>query len=293
MRGGSYTTFVNPVNLKELSWDKVIVLPSGRAKWEIARQLRSLGVPPEKIVLYFPEAARAWPSYEVRVTDAGFSARFGDVVFDALHTSDAIILEDIFVSLEYALATPARSMMVVDIGMNVGLASLFFAAQANVSAVYGFEPFAPTYEAALHNFRQNPAWIQSKLHPQCLGLSNREATMRLPYSVDFPGGMSVYAPQREDGVEIHLADAAEVLAPLLAQEDHDKVLLKIDVEGSEYDILDSLSGAGLLEQVDYIVMETHCGKEALAKDVLAAHGFAFFSHQGASGLGMIKAVRVA
>lgn len=282
----------SPEKLPELAWDKIVILPSGGARLEIVRQLLALGVPSEDIVLYLPEAHRYWDSYKVSATNQGLSARFGDIVFDVLHTSDALIMDDLFLSMEYSFTGRTDSLMVLDIGMNVGLASLFFAGQPNVTAVYGFEPFAPTYEMALHNFRQNPAYIQEKLHPQCLGLSNWEGTMKLPYSEDFPGGMSVFAQQQEDGVEIHLADAAKHLAPLLARGNYDKVLMKVDVEGSECDILDSLAAAGLLERMDYIIMETHSEKDVQVKKTLSEHGFVFFYQGGVCGLGMIRAARM-
>lgn len=41
--------------------------------------------------------------------------------------------------------------IVIDIGANIGLASLFFAARKNVIKVIGYEPLRSTYQKALHN----------------------------------------------------------------------------------------------------------------------------------------------
>ena len=176
--------------------------------------------------------------------------------------------------------------------MNVGLASIFFAGMQNVIDVYGFEPFRPTFEEALHNFALNTDDVRRKIHPQCIGLSNRDTVLHLAYNEDFPGDMGQFVQQDPNGIPMHLAKASSMIAPLLRDGTEEKIVCKIDVEGSEYEILQDLSESDLLCKIDYIIMETHMGKEAIAKRILTDNNFICFSNNEAAGLGMIRAARV-
>src|SRR5262245_2585138 len=65
------------------------------------------------------------------------------------------ILNAIFVEREYDVEFRYPAV-VWDIGMNRGLASLYFARRENVVAIVGYEPFGPTYQLARDNFALNP-----------------------------------------------------------------------------------------------------------------------------------------
>lgn len=85
-----------------------------------------------------------------------------------------LIVEEIFKNDEYNfdIGGPA---VVIDIGMHIGLASLYFAARDDVEGVYGFEPFKPTFEQAMFNFKINEKYAD-KIHPHNYGLGDREST---------------------------------------------------------------------------------------------------------------------
>lgn len=53
----------------------------------------------------------------------------------------------------------------IDIGMNIGLASLYFTLNDNIEKIYVFEPFQETYKIALKNFNLNDEKIRSKIIP--------------------------------------------------------------------------------------------------------------------------------
>ena len=124
-----------------------------------------------------------------------------------------------------------------------------------------------------------------------MGLSNREQTLCLAYNQSFSGGMSIYGQQMVDGEPMQLREASEVLAPILSKRDHQKVLAKIDVEGSGYDILPNLAASQLLKEIDFIIMETHFAREREALDILQKNGFSYFLNSGPAGLGVVRAMR--
>ena len=54
-------------------------------------------------------------------------------------------------------------------------------------------------------------------------------------------------------------EAKEVLGEILQKEAGKKVILKIDVEGSEYGIFENIHDTDILDRVDRIIMEYHRG----------------------------------
>ncbi|NES78514.1 MULTISPECIES: hypothetical protein [Okeania] len=66
-----------------------------------------------------------------------------------------------------------RPVVMLDIGMNVGLASLYFASQENVKSIWSYETFNVTDKQALHNFDLNPD-ISLKIKPFSYGIADAE-----------------------------------------------------------------------------------------------------------------------
>ena len=69
------------------------------------------------------------------------------------------------------------------------------------------------------------------------------------------------------------------------------IVLKIDCEGSEYAILESMDGAGMLARCALIIIETHDGRQVEAQNVLTKNGFIWFWQRHSKTLGFLYAVR--
>jgi hypothetical protein len=52
-------------------------------------------------------------------------------------------------------------------------------------------------------------------------------------------------------------DASEALTPIINDNIGKRIILKIDTEGAEYDILESLDNSGLLKKIDIVLIEFH------------------------------------
>ncbi len=93
--------------------------------------------------------------------------------------------------------------------------------------------------------------------------------------------------------EISLKPISEELSSIISQHPDMDIIAKIDCEGSEYEIFDSLAAKGQLNQIKIIMMEWHRkGPDELA-DYLRQAGFAIFSRlPRSSNIGAIYAVRV-
>ena len=67
---------------------------------------------------------------------------------------ELLILKEIYINGIYNYYSLNKSVL-IDIGMNVGLTSLFYANKYNFKQIYAYEPFRPTFDLAHDNFKLN------------------------------------------------------------------------------------------------------------------------------------------
>lgn len=188
---------------------------------------------------------------------------------------------------------------VIDVGMNLGLASLRFAARPEVKRVIAFEPFRETYARALANIALNPA-LAAKITPVNRGLADRtEArTVTVAQTAD-SGAMSTVGATEGTAIAIEMQDAAAALGPIIDQARADglKMIVKVDCEGSEFAVFASLEAAGLLGRIDALMVEWHMMFPDKNQETLIAplrrHGFVVFDRSPPIGNGFFYAARIA
>lgn len=182
------------------------------------------------------------------------------------------ILLEMFAQEEYRVfrSLADRPFVLYDLGMNRGYGALWFANHPLCRAVHGFELCEEPYRFALDNFALNPL-LAAKIHPQHLGLGGENKTVDVVYEEATDGVSTVmpeffasfWSAQRKAQARkrpARLRRASEALAELPSAEPGDLRVLKIDVEGAEYDILADLAAAGQLD-FDVILAEAHLGVE--------------------------------
>ncbi len=194
--------------------------------------------------------------------------------FENYYVTSELFIEGLY-SLHYN-----KNLVVCDVGMNVGVASLYFANMKNVQKVYSFEPFKETYEAAIANFDLNPA-ISHKIVPYNLGAGGSTSDLVIPLSnVDSATKSTtdfVLKHLDTDAVKtvtVQIRDIREVVQEIFTNHPSEELFLKLDCEGAEYEILEKLDQSGLLPKIKVIIIEWHFkGYEPLEK-LLTANGFA-------------------
>ncbi len=93
---------------------------------------------------------------------------------ELVQTSEELfILNEIHARQIYGVVFGSPSV-IVDVGFNVGFASLFFARHPLVSTLYGFEPLVPTFKQGLKNISFNS--FSGKIQVYNYGLTS----MRIP-----------------------------------------------------------------------------------------------------------------
>lgn len=276
------------------------------------RDTRSYWVPELGIDVgpaHHPLLAALWQASALKRAGVRFSNEAGEIIAHtpsfaaAVENEDELyILREVVANGVYNLVPGTPGAVVLDIGMNVGYASLQFAAQPWVAAVWAYEPVPSTYSRALRNLNRNPQ-LAARIKPHNYGLADHDTDMTFDFSPRWRGAVGVQGMSREfrnyhgvkerdlSPVTVHVRGAAEVVSELRAAFPLAEVMVKLDCEGCEYRIVTALHKAGLLPQLDVLVIEWHqCGAAELLQ-LLAAAGFFTLSLTPQESTGMIYACR--
>ena len=209
---------------------------------------------------------------------------------EELFTADEVFVQNVYRFI------PRQTVVVMDIGMNVGYASLLFASMPQVAAVFSFEPFPQTYEQAVLNIGLNPA-CAAKIRMENTGLADTNREVTAAYDASAKGGSSVYVPPNPNvpaSACLRLRDAVEALDSVMSSYPDLPIVVKMDCEGAEYEILEAWAAGLRLGGLSLIMIEWHRFVEghnpARLCKLLADAGFDIFAREDFSvNTGMIYA----
>lgn len=227
--------------------------------------------------------------YDVQ-DDKSIISKIGNVKIRERFLTDFDIVTEIFVMNTYYFHIPADEIVVIDMGMNIGAASLYFANMRNVVSVYGFEPFPDTYQQAVDNFALNSNSIKNKIHPYNVAVTDREEIKMVAVSAEQTGWRNIFCNDNDKTkVEIQCIPAVSILSGIIEKNLGRKIVMKIDVEGSEFIIFENLAKTNLLESIDVILMEYH-GSPKVITDILEQYGLKY-TVTGKNRFGMLYAFK--
>lgn len=211
----------------------------------------------------------------------------------------------VFFRHDYSLK-PLGHSVILDIGMNVGMASLYFASLPEVEAVYSYEPDKDTYKSALENFHLNPE-LSHKIHHFNTGIGDSNRIIEFYKDINDHSSSSIYPiydtplgdelGKKKNQVSVHqveLKDASQIVSEIANRHPNLQIIAKIDCEGAEYEIIESLSKSGMLTKLNAILMEWHIMNNVHDPndllDALTNSGFKSFYSACNNALGMIYAL---
>lgn len=233
----------------------------------------------------------------VRIVDNAVQLVVNGITLHARSVDDIRFVGEMFFENAYNFRL-ARPVVVFDVGMNLGLASLHFASKPFVAAVHSFEPFPETFDRALANIALNPD-LASKIKPVLAGLSDYDYKGAIV--VDDrgdSGAMTTLGVTQGVEIDVALRDAGPSLAPLIeeALAQDLEVILKVDCEGSEFAVFASLERSGLLGKIRAFLVEWHTmlddkDQETLIAPLEAA-GYLIIDRSPPVGNGFFYAVRI-
>jgi len=229
--------------------------------------------------------------------DDMFYITINGLKFKVLSLSNMVILYEIFIQRIYEASLFHNNYVIIDIGMNVGVASIYFANMNWVEKVYGYEPFPDTFNEAINNINLNDK-ISHKIKPLNIGVSSVtcEKSIKL-----FDSGLLSATTLENNNIDnkmalnqisVKLISVNDLINNVTNEHPDSKILLKIDCEGEEYDIFDALNTTNNLDNVDCILLEWHeNGIESLSA-ILKSKGFQYYHFSNESlNSGMLYAFR--
>jgi FkbM family methyltransferase len=225
-------------------------------------------------------------------------ANINDCRFYINSKEELFILNEVFARHIYDVSIPCKSV-VIDIGMNIADTAIYFASKKEIEKVYAYEPFKPTYEAALRNIELNPK-LSAKIKPYNFGLSDKEEDLVCDYSIKHKGCVGISdtvscgklkgSTVKEKIKVFPVAD--EIIKAKKSFPEH-KLIMKADCEGSEFQIIESLDEKNLLGQIDIMLLEWHIRQPNVIINALLKAGFAILNRDNFKNCqGMLYAFKV-
>ncbi|XAK01940.1 FkbM family methyltransferase [Campylobacter coli] len=146
-----------------------------------------------------------------------------------------------------------EELVFIDAGAHAGVFSDIALASGGIC--YAFEPNIYLYAFLKDLYKDNEKLI----------LSNKAVSNQNSTTIFYDDGEDVVGQgagiiktnwHKESGYEVELIDFCEFLHKILKK--YKKItLIKIDIEGAEFDVLDALIEQKLYEHIEYIMVETH------------------------------------
>lgn len=222
--------------------------------------------------------------YGARLSNAGdkLVMTMNGIKMHLQNQEDFQIVDEVHVLNTYNFRTSERCC-VIDIGMNVGLSTLYFAGRDRVEQVHSFEPFEAPYRRALKNIELNPE-LARKIKTYNFGLAADTVTKTVAYDEATTIGTSIHGNGGAVSTTINLRNASGALTEIIksAKAAGQVVVIKMDCEGSEFEIFDDLVSTNLLSDVHIFMIEWHKWwsaektDETLIKHLIKS-GFAVFN----------------
>jgi FkbM family methyltransferase len=184
----------------------------------------------------------------------------GHPVYYRLGTSDCELIYKILLKqgkrAEYRVPPEVAPETIFDIGANIGTASILFANLFPGARIHAFEPVPDNVSLLTRNVA---GYRNIHVHPVALGKKDGRLPMLASDSRRNYGGFSFYekGSDAQRRVDVEMRTPRAMLEELgVARVD----LIKIDTEGSEYDILSAFDES-VLSQTRWITGELHGEKD--------------------------------
>lgn len=304
------------ISLKEIgqyTYDRILIMVKDiQACINITKELTALGIGREKILLghsFFGSCKEGLDNISISEDGKGLSITVDEKRIKVKSIDELNNAREVLVNHTYHyFVNNGRRDLVLDVGLNVGAASLYFLQNENIEKVYAYEPFKETYLAARDNLQ---GYLQNKEKIEIFqyGISNVNDTRLVGFNRNMTCGQSTISDVREEvyrryramglveaGDEekemIEVRDAAEVFLPIIQNHPDCNIILKLDCEGEEYGIIERLFQKGILSRITFIMMEWHYrGKDSILKYLKEA-GFSYWCSNKSEDMGLIYGCKI-
>ncbi len=221
------------------------------------------------------------------------------VKYYLLDKIDLFVLDEVFLEGSYNLTNLKQNTVLIDIGLNVGITSLYFASKKEILTTYSYEPFTPTYDIAQRNLLLNPKFA-SKVKTFNVGLGESDCELEIDYLPDNKAIMSIYGEKNtansntRSKEKIQISNAKDIFLRIRNEYPENSIICKMDCEGAEYEIVKTLkTDPKSLSVPDVYMIEWHNRNPMEIVAALSSSGYNILQTTTSYGtVGMIYAFRL-
>ncbi len=179
-------------------------------------------------------------------------------------STDLMALTNVWMINEYSIEDfqIAQNDTIIDIGAHIGLFSLLVSQFCKTGKIFSFEPINDNFNLLVSNLKLNQT---ENIHPFNLAVSKNTSSVNLFLNSD-QSAHSIFSSDSES-ITVESISLQRIF-------DENKIssckLLKLDCEGAEYEIIDSLP-LEYFDRIQNIAIEYHVAdsKPELAKDLIS------------------------
>lgn len=163
----------------------------------------------------------------------------------------SFLFEEIFLGNEYLVKLPRRDPLIVDCGANIGCATLYFKLHYPDARIIAIEPNPFCFEMLKRNVEVNGLKNVSLLQAAC---ANSSGTTTFHVNTTFSPMSSALGNRDSKNKTVPV----EVRLVKLSDSIHEDVdLLKLDIEGGEWEVFADLVASGKLARIHRMAIEYH------------------------------------
>ena len=193
-----------------------------------------------------------------------FETKTGLKIKIRTNSTDLMALTNLWMINEYCVEDfqIAKNDTIIDVGAHIGLFSLLVSQFCKTGKIFSFEPISDNFNLLMSNLKLNHT---ENIHPFNLAVSKNTSSVDLFLSSD-QSAHSIFSSDSESTTVKSIS--------LQRIFDENKIssckLLKLDCEGAEYEIIDSLP-LEYFDKIENIAIEYHVAdsKPELVKDLIS------------------------
>ncbi len=164
------------------------------------------------------------------------------------------LFEEIFFRNEYRFISKRKNPIIFDCGANIGFATIFFKWIYPESEIYAFEPDKNTFEILKKNVLQNKL---KNVHLYNSAISDKNGEIDFFIDPTCPGSLIMSTKQERMPKDKITVDCLS-LSTFIKNNNLSKIdYLKMDIEGSEFEVIQDLNINNQLKNVEKFSIEYH------------------------------------
>lgn len=237
---------------------------------------------------------KSYLNFKLKHHEKGLIVSFQDLNIYVESVEEFYILSEIFVEKDYNFISP-KKIVIIDIGANIGCASLYFSTLENVQKIYAFEPVLKTFKQAEFNFSNNKA-ISKVTTFNNFGLGNNDRDEVFVFdelvkgNTGIRGKLSSSYANNSNTVEVNvkIKNANTEILKIIEENPNCNFVVKMDCEGAEYEIFEILT-SDVISKIDLFMIEWHDKGPDFIQNILLKNNFNIFPKELAHNAGIIYA----